>query len=678
MITSAASDFSFVPTLFLFAAEQLIDFGLTVLQDCSTLTTTRTIVEILAQWFGRIRLLPKTTVVVPGVPTKFRKFRVVEFISHVLATLKTMNDESFELLARLVVQLISSKDSASVLLETVFESDDNSLKERLLVSFLASQTHAVTRFLVRRCGFAYWHFTHTRQLRGVNELPFLQPVVRTAFNEHFWGPGQDPLAEFLQAAAKLIVPPLQYSLIFVEHSAALLDSLLARLGIGAVDPAYLWLSDPPSARLILASALEALRRFPAVLEAWQTEAFRWAFGCSNVETAYRSLFIFNALGGRITVDLIPVIADAVAWHLTKASAPDASRFVGEVLELLNSHISFEACAEFATKFAAIVLGAHYFEPNCLRRTLPIFIARNDARGRALVDAFVPFLVGLETDPHAQQRMVDIINATDSPPLLLVAAAVLRNPIPFADLHRTYSEIMSAPITAAEATDGIRLFGRLIQTASRQLCESMLAIATDLLTKFELSMDWGAVGPIYRAAKQGLAYLKTAPQLLELLIRLDPGTTMDSVEAVKPNTEAIAGEIAKLVSKNVETVSFTKCKQLTQLRGLIKDTQGNIFPFVTLHEMYQTLKRGGAKSERRGLIRRTSTNIRSSLAISIVAPNASSTGAGAFQTLELKPIGCGAIQLAHLGIDEKSIAASKFLLPVAEFARLSSNSGKIAT
>jgi hypothetical protein len=236
--------------------------------------------------------------------------------------------------------------------------------------------------------------------------------------------------------------------------------------------------------------------------------------------------------------------------------------------------------------------------------------------------------------------------------------------------------MSAPITAAEATDGIRLFGKLIQTATRQLSESMLAIATDLLTKFELSMDWGAVGPIYRAAKQGLAYLKTAPQLLELLIRLDPGTPMDSVEIVNPNQEGMAGDISKLVAKNTEPISFTKCKCLAQLRGLIEDTQGNIYPFVTLHEMYQTLKRGGAKSGGRGYLRRTSTNVRSSLSI---APQKSSLiTAKDFENMDLKPISCAEVQLRDLGLAEKAITAPKLLLAVGDFMSLSGNVGKVAT
>jgi hypothetical protein len=127
--------------------------------------------------------------------------------------------------------------------------------------------------------------------------PWLTNVLKTAIEAHFWDPEQDPLGEFIAAANGLIVPALHYSLIFVERAAGLLDTVLARLGIGAVDPAYLWTANPPSAKYMLSSAMETLREYPDLIRAWQDEAFRWAVGCSDVEPGFRSLYVFNSIWG---------------------------------------------------------------------------------------------------------------------------------------------------------------------------------------------------------------------------------------------------------------------------------------------------------------------------------------------------------------------------------------------
>jgi hypothetical protein len=316
------------------------------------------------------------------------------------------------------------------------------------------------------------------------------------------------------------------------------------------------------------------------------------------------------------------------------------------------------------------LNSHSFEPACLQHSLDIFAQRTlDTTGkRLIVESFVPFLHDLEATPIAQERMVEILNQTESPALLLVAAAVLRTPIPFANLKRTYDEVISAPITAAEATEGLRLFGQLILTASWQLIESMLAIASDLLTKFELLIDWRAVGPLYRAACAGVAHLNTAPTLLDLLIRIDPGTPMDEVENVVPDKFVVAADIAKLVEPNTESVTFTNCKKLSELRGMIEDEQGNIYPFVAQHDMYLSLKGSSGKGGKEDRIR-TNPIMRSTL--SIVAVNKSVLLLGVvtdFSAMPLPKLGEAKIQMSKLEI-EAALPNSDFVLSFADFGNL---------
>jgi hypothetical protein len=348
-------------------------------------------------------------------------------------------------------------------------------------------------------------------------------------------------------------------------------------------------------------------------------------------------------------------------------------YVDEILELLATQVEKEEAETFAFRFASVIVRCPFFSHTCLQRSIPIFlhsVGKSNEAKSLLVDAFIPYLSRLETDPDAQQLMVQVIECTDSPSLSLVAAAVLKRPIPFVKFERSYQEIVSVPITSGDAAMAVRLFGVMAPSASLKLLESIVEITTDLLAKFELAMDWAVFGPIYRAVRDSFGQLRSAGTFFELIIRLDPGRKFEA-DAVKVDDESLGPavtEIAGLVEKGGHTTSATTCKQLNQLRGLIdQKNPPNIYPFATQHEMYLSL---ASHVARKSVRRVSSSRIRSSLSTAI-ATNRSILWSllliPDFGLMALAPIENKKIQLQALDLEGGE--AREFVLSPQKFVAL---------
>jgi hypothetical protein len=288
----------------------------------------------------------------------------------------------------------------------------------------------------------------------------------------------------------------------------------------------------------------------------------------------------------------------MAYHLR--SCVDLSLFFGECLRFLKAHISEPSVDAFAFRVVSAILHCHRFNSACLEATLPIVLfcaevpnLRKPSRA-LLVDAFVPFLPRLETDAEAQSLMLHICELTDSPGLWLVAAAFQAKRIPFVGLTRTYEEIIAAPVSPVDATVALRLFSELVPSVTRPLLEALLAIAVELLTKFDSLIEWKTAVPLFRAARAAVAFLKPALSVLTWLFKSAPDVSLlendDDEIPIDQGYAECAEKIAALVPAALEVVSMTTCKQLAHLRGMIdQQSPPTIYPYATQFEMYRGLK-----------------------------------------------------------------------------------------
>jgi hypothetical protein len=67
-----APDFNFVPLLFPFATEQVIDVAFRILEGCTHVIVVDRIVRRLQPWFVHLRLLPRHNFIMQGITPKFR------------------------------------------------------------------------------------------------------------------------------------------------------------------------------------------------------------------------------------------------------------------------------------------------------------------------------------------------------------------------------------------------------------------------------------------------------------------------------------------------------------------------------------------------------------------------------------------------------------------------------
>ncbi|OHT00499.1 hypothetical protein TRFO_32767 [Tritrichomonas foetus] len=588
---------------FRFAAEQVIEAGFDILHVCTKITLAKSIVQVLTPFFQKIRLLPTHNFIVQGVPSKYRKFTVASFFDSMFEVSSTLNEEICDVFANFWYTLLQSRDNSVVVLLFLFENGSNEIKERTFGQILEREPALISKYLSKRCTFAYWYFMRTQRKLNTSSINWIIPVLTRSFTD------------FIDSAAPNYTACLHYSLLFIEECKELFEALIAVFGLEAVDSQFIWTREGPNnaihAASIVADILVILveQKQDAIVK-WSQEAIRWAIACCDIKIGYRSLVILNALQTELPQSFIPLIAKAVLYHLSRVSEDDCQEvalFVGECFDIFYRQINNADVATFAFRFASLFLHCPAFEEHCLKRAIPIFLACTQhavlmrSAQDILPDAFIPFLSNLETDDEAQQLLVQISEIASCPDLLLVAAAFLAKPLPFIDIGRTAKDIFSMQISSNDATKALTLYGKLLKTASGPLTESIFNISTDLLNRFEHSIERSCLVPIYQAALPKAAMMKSAVNFMTALLRIDPGIATLSKEAIVSNMyiDEIKKGLNELVDKSTEIVPITNCKQISQLNGIIDQTvPPKILPFSPQFEMFLGLRKDAETSPRK--------------------------------------------------------------------------------
>lgn len=441
--TSQSNSQDFVQTLdnvvkhFNFAAEQVIEAGFDILVGCSHILVARSIIRLLASFFRKIRLLPTHSFIIPNVPTKFRKFTILSFFDSMFNVSSLLSEELFESFASLWHTLLLSNENNTMVLLYLFETGTDEMKKRIFIQLLDREPLKISKYISKRCTFSYWYFLHTQKGEKISTIKWVVPVLTRAFTDYF--------------ASSYMHAPIcfNFALLFIEDCYELFDALCAVFGIETVDRKFIWTVEgnsqiTNSAAIVsfLASGLSTQN--PEQIISWAHEAITWSVGCNDIKIAYRALVILNSLETELPQSCITLLLKSVLYHLSTFSSKSIGEiddsyltlFIGECFRLLYSQINFADVASSAFRFACLFLRCNLFEKSSLKLAMPIFLTCSKhailktAAKNVLAEAFIPFLYDLESNDESQQILLQIVRTISSAPLLLVAASLLKEALPF--------------------------------------------------------------------------------------------------------------------------------------------------------------------------------------------------------------------------------------------------------
>ena len=631
MITNMTT-FNILPTLFQFATEQVISAGFEVIKESKKDTVIKQIVEFLKIWFTKLRLLPKGTYIIQGVPMKFRVYNVLGFMDAMLNITKILTDEQLDSFTDLWMELLLNADNKVVILSCIAELDDATLKEKIFSELLDRDQVIIAKYLSKMCSFRYWYFAHSTKEYNVKtkdspsskihlnssddedintdnvkvheDQKWLQNVLTRAF------------ANYVEVVAPICFTlTLHYALLYIEEARELFETLTAILDIDSVDEMYFWspeLSDESMTGFVVVEQIaESFRsqNQTTAIEKWAQEAMRWVVGCNDIKLAYRSLVILNGIGETLEQDFELLLFEAVSYHLSQFQSEgsvfgsdeseDIIRFVAETFKTLNSHLDVPDLANLAFHYASSFIGCTTFEDNCLEKAFPIFLNCVSAEVlktqaiSVLVDAFYPFAKKLEVDKSSQETLLQIIQLIDAKELYLVAAVFYLKPLPFININKTLEEILMMKFTVDQINKALWFFQAMLKTASRPLVDSILILTTKLILKFGKRLNRVMLVPIFLTALHNIAAFQSAVDFLQAVSSIDPSiaTLRDDSQIHTKIVSDVCNEIKQIVDFSGETVPFTNCKDLHQLHGMISmSNPPKIIPFSTRYDMYLGMKK----------------------------------------------------------------------------------------
>lgn len=686
----SSEDLSFAPTLCQFATEQVIDAALDILKDCTKLYVVKVLVELLKPWFSMIRLLPTRNFIMQGIPTKYRRFTVISFFDAMFAVSTNLTMELHDAFAELWCQLLQSADNNVVVLVCLFESDQQEAKEKVFSQLLEKDPGLISKYLAKRCTFAYWYFMRTQRKQNVSSLGWMLNVLTRAF------------IDYVDYAAPSFTVALHFAMLFVEEARELFEATITVFGLDTTESNLIWSREAFNVDLRASSIVSELTEMlaeqrPQAIEKWALEATRWAVGACDITIAYRSLVILNSLHTQIMPTFVQLLVNAVLYHLSRVTddqCQEVALYIGECFKVLYQHIENADVANFAFPFACAFLHCPAFQENCLAAAMPIFrecvvhpVLGKSAKS-VLVDAFLPFTKQLESDQTAQQLLLDITSIVDAPELYMIVSAFLLKPLPFLPVDKTREELMALPLNTEQTTRTFVFFLAMLKTASRPLADSLLYVATELLRKYGRKIERACLVSVFKFALKKISVFPSAVEFIQEIARFDQSIASLQEEAIvsQKNLEDVRKLIVEVLKANAapEPVPITNCKNVSELQGIIdQKNPPKIYPFATQYEMFLGLKKESSKklSQMDGGTKRFTSTM--SFASGIVISSRSLGISRAMQKvslekLELAPLGNKVVHMQFLDLPSEEDGAWKFVVTPQEFVHLDDDEEETST
>jgi len=591
-IIDGFSDLSFLSELFEFATEKVIEAGLCIIKHSKQTATARKIAKCLDPWFLKLRILPSHGHIVNGVTSEFRSYNVISFIESMMSISLSLAEEHFDIFSKLWKRLMSVDDNSMIVLICLFDLKDSKSKQMIFLLLLEHITRAVIKFLAKRCMFSFWYFLHNYRKQDINEIMWIMPVLIRAFSEN---PG---------IAGAYFTPVFHFSLLFFEKTQPLYETLFGVFGPSVTDSiansginGAIETKDIPGIVKAIRSGLTESNSSKAIIK-WSKEAMRWASCCNDITIAYRSLLILNYLDSDSDPYFLPLIKQAVCYHLANQydEYSQLSLYLKEVFKYLKSYIANPSFLSFSFNFCSQFLGCFYFT-DCFRDALPVFLIWakvhniNPLEEFYLADAFIPYLSDLETNIDSQFEMLKIIGIADYFEISMIVAAFGYAKIPLIDVETSYEDLMAIKANPNSANRSINFLAHLSSNASDDLLSGIFTVAANLVERLKFNVKRAFLVPLCQNAIKKVAIIPAALRFLSIIARIDPSVVSldyDPLEGSK-TVQAVRNSIMKIEAVETEKVAITSCKTLDSMWGMIDQVDPpKVYPFETYQEMHKGL------------------------------------------------------------------------------------------
>ena len=597
-VIEEAQNMDFVTTLFEFATEQIISFGLkTIKEMAKQKLPVKHLVELVTPWFSKIRILPTNSLITncAGTMKKFRCFNVLTFFQQLADVTTSLDDEQSIFISMFWIEMMKLLDNSKVALIVLYTMEDTATKTKIFQLLCDDLAGIVTKFLAKRCRFSYWYYAATHEI-PIDSMMWSIPILQCCFSEH------------ISEAAPYYSTVLHFSLLFNEECQKLYENLFNVFGDDTPEQIEMLgiTGQIPDDKLgdIAQIISNKLGQQPSAtaLEKWSLEAIKWATCCKNLKVATRSMIILNAIGAPINPFFMTLLKESVIYQLN-AIYEDYTQFgkyMKAVFALLANNISYPLFTGFAFEFASKFIDFSPIMKTANQTALSIFIEcfRNNQVAAnenvsLIVDAFAPYLNEIEKTPASIQALQDCIELTNSPELKLLNCIIARSRDFSQHTQDQYNDTLKHITTRFQANKMLYFFAVMIESCSEDLMSSIFSSACDLLDKFKDTLSENRLVPICRSALKKIVFIQSAAKFINLLASVNPtiaSLEFDQEDGVHSADDVFSG-LDQIQTPPGEKSPITNCKEITQMTGMINQINPpKIYPFEPQMEMVNALKR----------------------------------------------------------------------------------------
>ncbi|EAY06370.1 hypothetical protein TVAG_151770 [Trichomonas vaginalis G3] len=589
LVIQEAKSIDFVFSVFEFATEQIILFGMSVmLEMIHQNMNTKHMVELIQPWFAKIRILP-TNAVISNIPKNFRCYTVLSFFQELSDITMLLDEEQSIYISNLWVEVMKETDNSKVTLAVIYATEDIKVKTKIFTLLCDPMAGIVAKFLAKRCRFSFWYYQSTQDL-GISDIMWAMPILQTCFTEH------------LEQAAPYYSTVLHFCLLYYEECQSLCQTLfmvfpnivseieMLNISGGMTDEAL------REVARTLSSQLGEDNK--AALDKWSLEAIKWGTCCKSLKQATRSIIILDSIEAPLNPFFPTLLNEAVTYQLSCIydDYTQFSKYMSAVFQLLSHNVLIPQLTGFAYEFAMRFVNFEPLITSSNRFALTIFIEcfrNNQVAAREnpslIVDAFAPFLIDIASNPESQEMLENCIDLTGSPELILLNSIVMRVRIPCPE---EYDEALKNVKTNYQANRLLFFFGMIVDKCSEELISSVLGASKDLLDKFRDQINDNRLIPICKTALKRIVFSKEAAEFIYLLAEVNPTITSleYNAEDGSHTVDDVISGLQTIATPPGEKSPITNCKEITMMTGMIsQDNPPKIYPFNPQDEMVRRLK-----------------------------------------------------------------------------------------
>lgn len=520
IIQESGSDKKFIYSIFDFATENVIKFGLNIIKErTSRRLPMRKTKTVLMPWFSKIKLLP-TNSIISNVDPFYRMYNVISFIQELCDITNSLDEENLIFFSDLWDVLISNRENSKIILITLYNMEDEEIKVKTFKLFCEKHSDVVCKFLAKRCKFAYWYFCNIHSFK-IDHIFWSLPILQICFSEH------------LENAAPYFTTVLHFSLLFYQVAKPLFDVLIGIAGeeVGIQVEQILCSSSVEQAKTVhsivsLVSQKLKSDNSQKAIETWSSEAMMWATCCQNLKHATRSMVILWALDSPLDSSFMSLIKNSVTFHLCGMSFDSFSCFgsyMEAVYAILTQHADSPQFAQFCFEFSIRFISIAPFARRINRDALPIFmkyfmlnpVAITD-HPDIIVDACIPFLNDLETNTASHEVIEHCIETFESLELKIVKVILDRSISNDEQCETEYEELFAEITTTEQAHKLLDFYGIMLETSSEEFSQSIINSSIDIVKKFSDSLIADNLVQVCRCCLKKLITLRPAVEFIALV------------------------------------------------------------------------------------------------------------------------------------------------------------------